>query len=610
MQENSFHKIVIFVQQQNDMNSKNIFYIGFLFILLTSFFYYPKWNKTGTEATIGWDVSGYYWYLPSIFIYKDIKEQKFASAILEKYHPTPDLQQFFKNRNGAYVMKYSIGQAVQFFPFFVVAHLMAKPLGFEADGFSKPYHFALQFGSLLMCLVGLWFLRKSMLEYFSDHVTALVMAIIIFATNYFNYAAIDNALTHNWLFTWYTLLIYCTIQFYKKPSTKYSLLIGGIVGICALTRPTDIIALIIPVCWGLQSISISAISDRMKYFWSIKSNLILAAAVTCCIGMIQLCYFMYAGGEWFVYSYQDQTFSWLHPHFFDYMFSFRTGWILYTPIFILAIPGAYFIYQKKLNWVALFLFALINTYIVMAWDIWWYGGRAMVQSYPILSFFLASVIERLVVTSFAKYALYGFIGMCTYYNMWWTHGVHRGAYFDAYDMTRAYYFKQVGKWNMEPQRLKLYDTDELFEGQRKNIKAVYENNFDNDSMALASGKRINNSASIYVNGSKQFSSTYELPIKNGEGNWLRVSNTFLCTQKEWNFWLMPQVVVKFSNHDKVVKQNMYRPHRFLVDGQIADLYIDVKIPDQPFNKVQLLFWNADGQKETLMDNVRVEIFDE
>jgi hypothetical protein len=179
------------------MTSKTVLYIGILFIGITSFFYYPKFNKNGSEATISWDTSGYYWYLPSLFIYNDIKEQKFAPEIMKKYAPTPEVQQFYKHSSGNYVMKYSSGMALQYLPFFLIAHSLAEPFGFEPDGFSLPYQFALQFGGLLMCFIGLFFTRKNLLFYYSDLVTTLVLVCVVLATNYLNYSAIDNAMTHN-----------------------------------------------------------------------------------------------------------------------------------------------------------------------------------------------------------------------------------------------------------------------------------------------------------------------------------------------------------------------------------------------------------------------------
>ena len=137
------------------------------FILAVGTLYYPKWNKSQTEATISWDVSGYYFYLPAVFIYKDIQQVAFRDAIHEKYRPASAPYQAFQHPSGNFVMKYSCGLAVQYLPFFLAAHALAPALGYPADGFSRPYQAAIGWGSLLIALIGLWLLRKNLLRYFS-----------------------------------------------------------------------------------------------------------------------------------------------------------------------------------------------------------------------------------------------------------------------------------------------------------------------------------------------------------------------------------------------------------------------------------------------------------
>lgn len=150
-------------------------------------------------------------------------------------------------------MKYASGQALQFLPWFLVAHTLAKPLGYPADGFSPPYQIAISWGSLLVAFLGLWVARRNLLFYFSDKVTALSLIAIVGGSNYLNYASIDAAMTHNWLFTAYSFLIYCTIRFYQSPSLKWAMLIGLFVGWAMLTRPTEVIALLIPLLWGVYN---------------------------------------------------------------------------------------------------------------------------------------------------------------------------------------------------------------------------------------------------------------------------------------------------------------------------------------------------------------------
>ena len=64
-------------------------------VLLAVTFSFSKWEKKGKEATLTWDVSGYYLYLPAVFIYGDLRELTFMPDILERYEPTFELQQPF-----------------------------------------------------------------------------------------------------------------------------------------------------------------------------------------------------------------------------------------------------------------------------------------------------------------------------------------------------------------------------------------------------------------------------------------------------------------------------------------------------------------------------------
>ena len=37
-------------------------------------------------------------------------------------------------------------------------------------------------------------------------------------------------------------------------------------------------------------------------------------------------------GSWVVYSYKDEGFDFMHPHFWEFLFSFQKGWLLWSPI--------------------------------------------------------------------------------------------------------------------------------------------------------------------------------------------------------------------------------------------------------------------------------------
>ncbi len=315
-------------------------------IVATAYLYYPKWQQRDTEATLSWDVSGYYLYLPAALIYGDMTRLEFFPDIEKKYHPGPGMGQAFRHeKSGNYVMKYSSGQAWQFLPWFCVAHLVAEPLGYPADGFSRPYQVAIGLGSLLVALLGLWLARRNLLYYFSDRATAIALLLLVWGSNYLNYSAIDGAMTHNWLFTAYSLLIFSTIRFYQRPSLGWAAAIGLFVGWAVLTRPTELIAVLIPLLWGVGSVA--ALRERLLFFVKNYGKILLTSGIFGGIVFSQMAYWHWATGEWLVYSYQDQGFSWLRPHLSDVLFSFRAGWLTYSPVMVFAVVGLWHLWRQQ-----------------------------------------------------------------------------------------------------------------------------------------------------------------------------------------------------------------------------------------------------------------------
>ena len=64
--------------------------------------------------------------------------------------------------------------------------------------------------------------------------------------------------------------------------------------------------------------------------------------------MIQIFYWKYVTGEWLVYSYQDQGFSWLKDIIFCKAYiAIVQGWLVYTPVMILSLIGTYLWIEKE-----------------------------------------------------------------------------------------------------------------------------------------------------------------------------------------------------------------------------------------------------------------------
>lgn len=594
------------------MLSKVTYFLCLILILYASFCFYPRWKQPATEATIAWDVSGYYWYLPSIFIYKDLKHQSFKDSILSKYQPTnTDFQQAFLYKNGNYVMKYSSGMAFLYLPGFLIAHALAQQLGYPADGFSAPYQLAIQLSGLLFALIGLWYFRKLLKFFYDDNIVSVTLLILVIGTNYLNYAAIDVGMSHSWLFTLYVFLILNTHYYYQTFKNKYAYRIGLLVGLVTLIRPTEIVSCIIPLLWGLEQLNIAAIKERISLLVKRYKSVFIAAACGAVVISIQLIYWKYVSGHWVVYSYQDQGFTWLPPHVKSYIFSYKSGWLTYCPMMLLAFIGLIPFIKSGRNKIAIITFFFINLYIVCAWDIWWFGGRAMVQSYAILMFPVAALTNSMFKKKLWMWVWIPIILFFTYYNIWITYNYHTGAIYDTDCTNKAYYWSTMLTWHAPSENtIKLKDDEEQFKGTPKHLKLIYENDFEQDTSVHNLLPAIEGKKSDVVDSSYTYSSEYSVAFNKGEGKWVRAQATFRSPNKEWNVWKMAQFNIEFKYKGQKIKGQSIKVFRFLNPGQTKDIYLDARVPDVSVDTVAVFLWNGGSNIPVQFDNIKIWSFDE
>lgn len=594
---------------------------AFLFSLVII---YPSWNNKGGGATLSWDVMGYYTYLPAGIIYQDLAQLKFREDIQKQYNSTGLDMAAYPTGNGNKIMKYPMGMALAYSPWFLMAHTTATFTSYPADGYSFPYQFFIEFGCLIYAFIGLWYFRKILIRYFEDDVSAITLILIALGTNYLNYTAFDMAMPHNFLFTLYAILTWYTIKWYEKPNFKDSIIVGVCIGWASLARPTEVISILIPVLWGLSNLD----SVRERFFLWKKhfGKLFLTGSIIAGIGLLQIVYWKIFSGKLLEYSYQDQGFSWNGVHMKNCFISYRKGWLMYTPVMAFSLIGFYFLWKKnqvqnlleKHFW-AVFIFFLINTYIIFSWDIWWYGGgfgqRSMIPSYVLLGLPLAAFLAFIKQHFLAKIGFGILIFGCLALNLfqtWQAHTPYGG--FETENMTKAYYWKIFGKTKFDPEWKILLDTDEEYLGILKNPKTIYSNDFEQvtDSVSFHTKHTTSDSSSLYLSQNVQFSPVFSIPFSvNENANWVRASASFYCESKEWNYWQMTQFIISLEEDDVVKKHKMIRVHRLLGEKNWRRIWVDIKIPKgQKFNNVKVKVWNAGGSKEIWIDDLKIESFSE
>lgn len=571
--------------QYFSLNSRNTLMLLYSLLLAVHIFFYPKWRETGTETTISWDVSGYYMYLPAIFIYHDLEQVAFLDSISKTYQPAGDDYQAFQIGNGNRVMKYTMGQAIMYSPFFFLGHAWALADNrFPADGFSKPYQVAISLSSLVFALIGLWYLRKLLLLFFADKAVAWSLLVIVTGSNYLNYSAIDGALTHNYLFTLYVAVLWTTHQFWRSPNMHSAMLIGFWCGLAALTRPTELILIFWPVFWGLSAWDRSGIRQRFheiirqKKYWS---GMVLTALV---IGSMQLIYWRSVTGQWLFYSYEDQGFSWLEPHIIKGLFSYRSGWLVYSPAMLLCLIGFLFLLKKNRSFgISAVIYTVLFVYIAFSWDIWWYGNslgqRAMIQLYPVLAFPLAAFFESCVWhRTWSAVLLSLFLFITVYLNGWFTYQAHKGGLLPTGINNRQYFWRTVGRFHQDPDDIKLLDYSEVYRGSMEQADLILDTSETSQW----------NSGPIVLLQDDTVTNEWMLAVPSDNPDWMRIYFRATVPYREPDIWKQDQLLIRYHVQGRMDHQESIRIQR-LMQENTWPLYMDVQFNRYQADSIGVMF---------------------
>jgi len=438
-----------------------VFVISLIYIQFR--FAYTDFQKGEPLKITTWDAFGYYMYLPGTIIYNDITELKWVPKIEEDYHLIGDqLYQANKVDNGNYVFKYLGGVALMQTPFFLIGHAIANFSDYKADGFSAPYQYSIAFGAITYFILALFLLRNILLRYYSDRVTTITLLLLALATNLIQYIAIDSAQSHAFIFPLYVLIIYCTIKWHDAPKLKWAALIGLIIGLATISRPTEAIMLFIPLLWETQT------KESKKLKWQkVKQyrNHVWIVVLFGIIGVLpQLIYWKITSGS-IIYDVGSKWFF-LNP-WFRVLFGFENGWFIYTPITLLFVIGFFFMKNMVFK-KSVIIFCLLNIWIIIAWSDYNYGAtfstRAMVQSYPVFALAFASFISRINQLKW-KY-LFQLIGIYLIAVNFFQIGQYNTNVIQYKGMSALYYSRIYLDSDPTPLDMSLLDTDEIIDDEK------------------------------------------------------------------------------------------------------------------------------------------------
>lgn len=437
--------------------------LGMLLVLLVVFFKYDLWHKN----RITLDAPSYYTYLPASFIHHDL-HLKFIDEDPAFYK---DKIWYYTIENNRRLIKHPVGISVAMTPFFMIGHVFAKLSGGKQDGYSLSYQNAISIGIVFYLFLGLFLLRRLLLRFYSDTVVALTLLITLFGTNLLWYASFEAFMPHAISFSFLCMALFSFHSWIESKRAAQLILFSFLFALIVLIRPLAItIALYFFLFLLIQQ---GGWKSLLAFLAPQKKQLFFSVLLFVLMGSLQLCYWKYATGKWLYDVYIDEHFVFSSPQILLFLFSFRKGWLVYTPLMLIAIFGLLSIFKShKAVFYSTILILLVSIYTLSSWWAWSYGicwgMRPMIDYYSLLSIPMAAglvwMFERNKRRSYASAAL---VCLLIVFNLFQTWQYKNGLiHFD--DMTRASYFKGLFQTKASSEwydLLRAYQWDRRMEGK-------------------------------------------------------------------------------------------------------------------------------------------------
>ncbi|PIP53679.1 MAG: hypothetical protein COX07_09405 [Bacteroidetes bacterium CG23_combo_of_CG06-09_8_20_14_all_32_9] len=392
-----------------------------LFLSVFSYFSYISiYNNNKVQGTwlseFNSDKIGYYIYLPAAFIngfYKEDFPKNLAA----------DSNWGFSYYENKLFTKYSSGVAILILPFFLILHLILLLFGYNASGFSPPYHILVNITAAFYLALGIIAIYRFMRFYLKKNSSLFTILVLLFSTNLYYYASFETLMSHVYSFSLFSIFLYSLKNYLDKGNkAKFLILTGITLALATLIRPTNIFLGVI--CILLDASSFKIIKDRILHFIHPKRFFIIAICFVL-IFFPQMIYWKFISGHYIYYSYGEEGFKYLtNPKLIETWFAPLNGLFVNNPAYLIILAGLIFsIFKLKSNRIFGILSFIWIAYFSASWHCFNFGGAYGLRTYVEYNavfalpfgFFLQYIFQKK--KSYLKIIIVSFLIYFTYFSI-------------------------------------------------------------------------------------------------------------------------------------------------------------------------------------------------
>jgi hypothetical protein len=357
---------------------------------------------------IGSDGIGYYAYLPSLWLDRDLDFTDEYAVFFA--HSDRDLSTtpFYLQRTtqGVPPNQWSIGPALLWSPFFWLAHLVSvtlQSLGVPvvADGYGYLYQAPVLVGSILFAGLGVWLTFAYAREFVELGAAVAGVVLVVLGGNLIYYMVAEPSMSHGVSAFASALFFFTWTRRRDRDDLLTPLLLGAEAGLMALIRPQDALFLALPLLDRLPAVAHSLDTHDWPVLARWLRSVAFAACAALAVFSVQMFTWHAIYGSFFRsgYAYGGGGFYWLTPKLGEVLFSPERGLFTWHPVFIAALIGLGLIWSRDRRMTVLgFIAVAVQWYVIASWGDWMqgdaFGGRMFIVCTPVFALGLAALIEK------------------------------------------------------------------------------------------------------------------------------------------------------------------------------------------------------------------------
>jgi hypothetical protein len=414
-----------------------------------------------------------------------------------------DLKSVFRTRTGHLDNHFSVGPAILWSPFLLVAHagvLLARTMGAQipADGFSAPYRIAMAFGTALYGFLALLIAFRLTRKYVPAHFAFLATLAIWWASSFPIYMYFNPSWSHAHsafavsLFLWYwhetrehrSIYQWCVL----------AVICGLMVNVYYVNAMMLVVILVEAV--GQYVAAFPARSENHTASFGpaqlFSRHFLFAILVLFCLLPTFITRYIVYGGPFESGYIPLRDWSWRSPYFSAVLFSSEHGLFSWTPIALFAVAGLFIFRFREPRVGTPFLAAALAFYIVIACYPDWagissYGNRFFVSLTPLFILGLAVFLQQIAEvfrSQRAVIAASSLIALLVLWNVgfmfqWGTHLVPARGSISWREMIHNQFFVVPRQISTQVQRYFLHRADLMRQIEQRDLEQIRKDTKDN-----------------------------------------------------------------------------------------------------------------------------------